>query len=1173
QVAAEDYQRLGFAQTGKVGASFFYNAIALDDSHTLSLSAEEQAWIEKNPVVVYGAEQDWPPFDFVDKEGRHAGLSRDMLNLISQYSGLTFQAKIDSWSALLAQVKAKQIDVLPALFYSTERDGFIDFTHPYQIVLAYFFVHESARIRSFADLNGKVIAIPKGFDQINQVKRSFPKLKILETDTLQTALQAVIERKADVLLESYSVMSYLLQQNSINSIRVFKPLPPGEPQNLMMAVRSDLPVLLSILQKTMTAISEKEKRQLSDKWFGGYQENANTELLELSDDERKWLAAHPVIRFTGDPKWLPYEAFDSHGNYIGIVSDYLRLIEQKLNIKFDILPTKTWTESIAKIKQGEVDVLSETTDSDLKSELLFTQPYLSSPVVIVMRDEEQYVDNIEPIRHRRLAVIKDYGYNPEIFRRYPDIRFMQVDDIQAGLTAVSTGEIDALFCTLAHASYHIGNQGINNVRIVGKTEFMTQLGLGVRKEFAPLVPLLDRALNAVTQVDRQRINDNWGKDRFVAKTDYLLIAKITAVFLLVLILIFFWIRRLVNEISRRKHSEQQVRLLNQRFALATQVASLGVWELELQEPPLVTFDDKMLDIYGIAKQHQLSFSEWLAYVHPDDHSLINESIAKLKAQRGEDHIEYRIIRADGQVRHIYSGACSLDVKNQLVKITGVNWDITNHRKTEQALQNAKLQAENANRAKSQFLANMSHEIRTPLNAIIGFTDLLNEQVKDAKLKSFVKTIQSAGHNLLALINDILDLSKIEAGKMSIDKKVCNPHHLFTELGHIFMMKMRERNLDFILDIDPKIPENLILDATRLRQVLFNLIGNAVKFTEHGHIRVRARTGNEDQIRSKLDLFIDVEDTGIGISQDQQESIFKDFEQSEGQDVRKYGGTGLGLSISKRLTEMMGGEILLASRLGSGSTFTVHLIQVDVSSIALETEQSQTMRQIRFYPATVLVVDDVDDNRNLLKECFADTPLTVLEAENGSIAVDRVKAEAIDLVLMDIRMPVMDGYQASEIIKGFSKVPIVALTASVMQDEFERAKSIHFDGYLRKPVLKAELINELQRFLAHDTVADALTQTDELLLTEQERQVLPEVIPKLEKLLNLCELITKNNNLSEMQHFAETLLAIAQQHKVAFIHNYATGIQVAIDCFDIIAIKQALLNYPEFLQQLTKHKRD
>jgi two-component system sensor histidine kinase EvgS len=1168
QLAAEDYRRLGFTQIDKVGDDFFYAPSKQDTNFKVALTQEETAWISQHPVVIYGAEKDWAPYDFVDSQGKHIGLSADLLRLIGKYSGLNFQPHIDSWSELLAKTKAGEIDLLPAIIETSERDNYLDFTDSYQSILAYFFVHEAVQVKTLDDLNAKTIAIPKSFSQIDEIRQKFPKIRILETDSLMSAVQAVLERKADLLLETYPVMNHLLKQNSISSIHPFKPLPSSEIHKLRMAVREDLPLLLSILQKTLAIIPDQDKKQLSNQWLG-YLENPQNQ-FELTNAERQWLTEHPRLRFGGDPNWLPYEAFDTQGRYTGIVSEYLQVIEQKLGIKFDIVPTHSWSESVTKAKNGELDVLSETIDSSLQSHLLFTQAYLSSPVVIVMRDSEEYVDNLKNIRHRKLAVIKDYGYNPAIFSAYPDIEFFEVENIKQGLTAVSTGKIDALLCTLAHASFHIADEGINNVRIVGKTEFLTQLGLGVRKDYAPLVPLLNRALDSIDQSERQRIADHWGKERFAAQTDYHLLAKTIGVFLVLLILVFLWNRRLTIEIDRRKSSERQVRALNQRFALATGVASLGVWELGPSKPSRLIFDEKMFDIYGIDKNRKINLADWVSFVHPEDHELIRQSIAKLIAHRGEDHIEFRIIRPDGEIRTIYGGACSVETDKSAIKITGVNWDITQRKNTELALQNAKLQAENANRAKSQFLANMSHEIRTPLNAIIGFTELLNEQVKDAKLKSFAKTIQTAGHSLLALINDILDLSKIEAGKLRIDKKVCNPHQLFSELGQIFTMKMRERQLDFVLDIDPKIPENLLLDATRLRQILFNLIGNAVKFTEHGHICMRARVGNEDEIRSKLDLFIDVEDTGIGISPEHQAIIFREFEQLEGQDVRKYGGSGLGLAISQRLTEMMGGEISLISQQGIGSTFSLHLKAVDISSLAADPEiPTETTEQVKFHPAHILVVDDVEDNRSLLRECFADNDLSISEVENGLLALEKAAEGGIDLILMDIRMPVMDGYQAAEEIKAFSQVPIIALTASVMQDEYERAKSIHFDGYLRKPVLKADLYAELKRFLAYEIVVVPAEKSDTLILTAAELNALPAALEQLELLRPFAEQITRNNNISEIEKFAQDMLLVGQEHGISTIIEFATQLMTDVDCFDLVSMKQLLLDFPRLLARLSE----
>ncbi len=1022
-------------------------------------------------------------------------------------------------------------------------------------LLRCLFVPQSILVNALGNVTTEIKTAWLPYYETKKIR--YPELKKFEVTVTHTliSVQNIAQQFIDTVIKTH----YLIKKSVLAQFISVKELAEKELQLLSNELRHEQPMLAAMFQKLLNAIPET--RDLHSKNDILNRRNTAVPSVIVSKREKKWLEQHPVVRFAGDPNWLPYEAFDNQGHYVGIVAEHLKLIGQMLGIKIVIVPTQSWRESLEKLQKGEIDVLSKTIDNTMP-QLTFTDSYITSPIVIVMRSDADYVDSIEQIKQLKLAVVKDYSNVS-----YTPVKFERVNNVPDGLTAVSTGQYDALFCTLAQASYDMAELGINNVRIVGKTDFKTELGFGMTQEFAPLVPLFNRALHTISQSEKQKIRDAWGKDRFIEKVNYVLIAQIVACFLVILALIFYWIRRLTNEISRRKKSEQEVVLLNERFALAAEAISLGVWELKWDEQPSFIFDDKMFDIVGLVKKPQVLFEEWLSKVHPDDHSLVYQSIAKMQKQGGQDHIEYRIVQADGGIRTIYSGARLVMDNNQGIRITGVNWDITERKKIESALEKAKEQAEQANRAKSEFLSSMSHEIRTPMNAIIGFTELLNEQIKEHKLKSFVQTIQSAGLNLLALVNDILDLSKIEAGKMNIEKKPCNPHALFTDLGNIFMMGVREKKLDFILDIDPRLPENLLLDATRLRQIFFNLIANAIKFTESGYVRVKVSCDN--QRSDQLDFCVTVEDTGVGISDDQQCVIFQEFEQSQGQDVRKYGGTGLGLSISKALTEMMGGEISLISKVGKGSTFTVNLYDVGISSEAIVPNNLPSLpyNKIRFYPAVILIVDDVAHNRRLLKENFSETGLVTLEADNGLEAVLLARRKKIDLILMDIRMPVMDGYQAAETIKSFSSVPIVALTASVMVDQFERLRSENFDGYLRKPVLKSELMAELLRFLLFDSQETVLAVDKTITLSSQEKACLPEVLEKLEELSLECSRCAKNNNISDVTRFAEHIFAIGQQYQFALVVNYAAQLNLYIDCFDIISIKDALNSYSSLLAKL------
>ncbi len=287
--------------------------------------------------------------------------------------------------------------------------------------------------------------------------------------------------------------------------------------------------------------------------------SADLSELGLNQAERQWLNDNPTVSFTGDPNWLPYEAFDANGEYIGIVSEHLKLISDMTGIKFEMSLSKTWTESTIKAKQGQVDILSETDDSDLKSHLVFTKNYLSNPIVIAMHNRENYVESISRIRDRKIALIKDYGYASKIRRQYDDIEFITVDDIQYGLVAVSTGEVDALLCTLALCSYTIAELGLNSVRIVGKTEFDTKLALGVQKNLPLLVSILNKAIDHINPGQQQVILDAWIKQKFVSQIDYTLVYQVVGIALVLVAIFVFWNRRLSREIDLRVATEYELK--------------------------------------------------------------------------------------------------------------------------------------------------------------------------------------------------------------------------------------------------------------------------------------------------------------------------------------------------------------------------------------------------------------------------------------------------------------------------------------------------------------------------------------------------------------------------------------------------------------------------------------
>ncbi|ROO00336.1 hybrid sensor histidine kinase/response regulator [Pseudomonas moraviensis] len=1029
------------------------------------LQPAQRQWLQTRSELVLGTSApDYPPFDMTVSGKDYEGLTADYAGILGQATGLPIRVqRFPSRDAAIRALVDGQIDLLGTANGYEAGNANLAFSRPYAVDQPVLVTREDETRSLTEGLAGLRLSMVYHYLPLPEIRALYPKALITCYPSYQNAINAVAFDQADVFLGDTLSTHYMINKGYLNNVRMAN-FGKQEAQGFSFAVRRSNPQLLAIVDTVLDAIPGSQRDEIGKRWSAGSDLLLTDRKLQLTHREESWLKQHPVVSVVVNEAFAPLTFFDSAGNFRGISADLLELIRLRTGLRFEIQRSRNDAEMIKQIDNHKADLIAALLPSaEREKTLSFSRPYLENSYVLLTRKSADGPTNLAQLKGKRLAIAQGNPLVDYLREDFPGIEVIETPDSFSAVSMLAENHVDGAVNSLVIANYFISS------RIFARPlQITTTIGTGqaafslaTARDNSELSSIINKALLSIAPEELGVINGRWRgystASQNIWQNYQRLFYQVIAAAGLILLLLLTWNAYMRHQIKQRRAAE---RALNDQLEFMRSLVNGTPHPIYVRDRQglLQSCNDSYLQAFNAKREDILGKG-------------VMQGTVSNAFEAQAFHADYQRVIAEGTAlildRPLHIGNRRLTIYHWILPyrdssgdVQGIigGWiDISERRQLFEELRAAKEQADEANRAKSTFLATMSHEIRTPMNAVIGMLELTLKRIEPQHPdRASIDTAYHSAKDLLGLIGDILDIARIESGRLSLCPDWINLVDTVTSVARIFDGLARQKNLALQVVFNPPDPAvEVHLDPLRFKQVLSNLVSNAIKFTDHGHVRITLDLMTSDATGRAL-MQLTVQDSGVGISAEDQQRLFEPFAQAQNGSRQATSGAGLGLVISRNLCEMMGGQLQLNSQPELGTQVCVSL-PLQIRPATAHPAKSEPAIKPATTPLHVLVVDDHPANRLLMCQQLEFLGHRFSIAEDGRSGLELWQAEHFDLVIADCNMPVMNGYELTRAIRQFElqnrrpPCTVLGFTANAQPEEVQRCKLAGMNDCLFKPL--------------------------------------------------------------------------------------------------------------------------